>query len=100
MLMARHHHPKRHFKWHLTPLDSFAYFFAVSTPLLELPQAYQIYTRHSARDVSFATWLFFAMSSVVWSIYGIKRKQPAIAVSSLLYLVIETTIVIGILMYR
>jgi len=98
--MARHHHPKRHFKWHLNPLDTFAYFFAVATPLLEAPQAYQIYSRHSARDVSFATWLFFDLSSIVWIVYGIKRKQPAITLSSLLYMLFETTVVIGILLYR
>jgi len=98
--MARHHHLKHHPKRHISALDSFAYFFAIATPLLELPQAYQIYAHHSAHDVSLPTWLFFDLSSIVWIAYGAKRNLPAIVLSSALYMVFETIVVVGILLYR
>ncbi len=80
--------------------DYIVYFFTIATPLFELPQAYQIYTNNSASDVSLLTWSFFLMDNFVWIIYAMKRRVMPLLVTTALYLLIESFIVVGILMYR
>ena len=80
--------------------DYVIYFFMIATPLFEIPQAYRIYSSHSAASVSFSTWAFFALASCVWAAYALREKLIPIFVTSILYLVIEVTIVVGIIQYR
>ena len=75
------------------------YFFTIATPLFELPQAYAIYASKSAEDVSMLTWSFFLLDNFVWIIYAMKRKVIPLLITTGLYLVIETVVVIGIFMY-
>jgi len=102
----RHGHPRRVTKVALPvsstakhPLDYVVYFFSIATPLFELPQAYAIYSSHSAVDVSLTTWGFFLLDNVVWIIYAYKRKIIPLLVSTILYLLFELSIVVGILLY-
>jgi len=80
-------------------LDAVLYFFVFTTPLFELPQAYLIYNRHDASDVSVLTWTYFAISSIAWLAYGVRQRIKPIIFAYSLYLVIETSIVIGIIRY-
>ncbi len=75
------------------------YFFVFTTPLFEIPQAILIYTNKSADGVSLLTWGYFAVSSVVWLIYGLREKLKPIIFAYSSYLVIELIIVAGILKY-
>lgn len=81
------------------PLDYILYFFAFTTPLFELPQAYLIYSRQNATDVSVLTWAYFAISSVAWLCYGIRHKIKPIIFAYSSYCVIEVAIVVGIIRY-
>ena len=81
-------------------LDVLLYFFVFTTPLFELPQAYLIYNNKNADGVSALTWSYFAVSSVVWLIYGLRRKLKPVILACSFYLIIETIIVIGILKYN
>jgi hypothetical protein len=69
--------------------DYIVRFFMVATPLFEVPQAWQIYSSRSAGDVSLATWI----------IYAIKLGSMPLQIAYSLYLIIEVSIVIGILLY-
>jgi len=101
MLMARHTagHKHLHRKSKKTAFDYVVYFFMIATPLFELPQAWNIYTHRSAGAVSISTWGFFALASVVWATYAIREKLLPVFVTSALYVVIELTIVVGIIRY-
>lgn len=96
--MLHHIKKSRHHKKQ-TPLDIVLYFFVFTTPLFELPQAYLIYANQDARDVSVATWAYFAVSSVAWVTYGFRKRIKPIMFAYSLYLIIETIIVIGIIKY-
>lgn len=95
-----HHIKKQKHQKKKSPLDILLYFFVFTTPLFELPQAYIIYSNQDARDVSVLTWGYFAISSVAWVTYGIRKKIKPIVFAYSLYLLIETSIVIGIIKYR
>lgn len=76
------------------------YIFTIVTPLLETPQALEIYMRHSARDVSPWTWGFFCIDNLVWIVYAARKHWWPVLLTSTLYEIIEVSIFIGILLYR
>ena len=80
-------------------LDILLYFFVFTTPLFEIPQAVLIYSHKNADGVSILTWFYFAVSSVVWLIYGLRKKLRPVVLAYSFYLIIETVIVFGILKY-
>lgn len=97
--MPRHHAHHVITKKQKQPFDYVVYFFMIATPLFEIPQAVTIYTLKSAYGVSFITWLFFFMASIVWMSYGIRNKQWPIFITYCLYFVMEAIIIAGILIY-
>jgi uncharacterized protein with PQ loop repeat len=80
-------------------IDYLIYFFVFTTPLFEIPQAYLIYSNQDASDVSVLTWSYFSVSSVAWVTYGVRKRIKPVIFAYSLYLVIETTIVVGIFRY-
>ena len=99
--MVRHGHGHRHLhrKKHKDWFDYFLYSIMVATPLFELPQAWAIYNTHSAANVSLTTWGFFSFANIAWIIYAVRNKYWPLVVTSSLYMVIEITIVVGIVLY-
>lgn len=81
-------------------LNYVVYLFTFATPLFELPQAIEIYTHHSAHDVSPWTWGFFCLDNLVWFIYATRKRILPLALTSVLYEIIELTILVGALAYR
>jgi uncharacterized protein with PQ loop repeat len=81
------------------PVDYFVYFFMYISPLFEIPQAYDIYSQKSAHTVSLATWSLFFIASVAWLIYAIRNKLRAIMIIQIIYMVLEASVVVGILKY-
>ena len=94
-----HHHKHLHHKKHKEPFDFVVYFFMIATPLFELPQAFNIYTKHSAEGVSIWTWGFFFCASMVWATYAIRNKLRPLIVTYSMYILIEAVIVVGIVKY-
>lgn len=82
------------------PLGYAVYFFVFATPLFEIPQAYNIYVNRSAAGVSLLTWTCFFLSSLTWLTYGFRHRIKPIIMTYSLYLVVEATIVTGILLYH
>jgi MtN3 and saliva related transmembrane protein len=42
------------------------------------PQAYRMFKRKSAEDVSLLTFLIFAIGNVIWLLYGVQNGDPVI----------------------
>jgi uncharacterized protein with PQ loop repeat len=101
MLMVKHGHAHRHLhrKKRKDIFDYVLYFFMIATPLFELPQAWKIYTTHSAADVSLSTWGFFVLSNVAWIMYAARNRLIPLIVTYSMYMIIEITIVVGIVLY-
>lgn len=80
-------------------LDKIVLALAFIAPFFEIPQLFEIFSKKSAENVSIITWGFFALMAIPWFIYGIIHKEKPIIVLYLLWFLIDSTIVIGILMY-
>jgi uncharacterized protein with PQ loop repeat len=93
--LEKYPHPK---KW-IRLLDKIVLGVAIIGPLFDLPQLIEIYRNKSAQDVSFYTWFFFALFSIPWLIYGIAHKEKPIIISYSLWIIMDTAIVIGTMIY-
>ncbi len=69
-------------------------------PLATLPSISKLYFTHSqhASGQSLTTWAIFAVASLLWVIYGLLNRKPAIYVGNIIGLVMDLLMVNGILM--
>lgn len=96
---TRHKHKKLAHKKTKDPFDYVVYTFGVVTPLFELPQLWIIYSKHTAQNISLATWAFFSIDNLVWLAYAIRKKDWPLIITSIIYETLEVIIVIGIILY-
>lgn len=50
--------------------------------LAYFPQAYKIFKRKSAKDISLLTYAFFVIGIIIWLIYGITISNIPIIISN------------------
>ena len=69
-------------------------------PLATLPSIAKLYFTHSqhASGQSLTTWSIFALANLLWVIYGLLNRKPAIYVGNIIGLVMNLLMVNGILM--
>ncbi|MDO8591358.1 MAG: SemiSWEET family transporter [bacterium] len=77
--------------------EKFMLVFATIEPLATIPQIYQIWFSEDSSGVSLATWIFYTITSCIWLVYGIMRKDKPIIVSGVLWTSTQAVVVIGIL---
>ena len=72
---------------------------AVVEPLMTLPQVYEVWVRHQTAGVSLITWIFFTIAAATWLVYGITIKNTPLIVSGSLWVLLESFVVVGLLIY-
>jgi MtN3 and saliva related transmembrane protein len=73
----------------------------IVTPLATIPSISKIYFTHSqhASGQSLTTWSIFAAASLLWLVYGLLNRKPAIYVGNMIALAMNLLMVNGILMH-
>ena len=72
---------------------------AIIEPLSTVPQIITTYTLQDATGVSLLSWLLFTCASIVWLIYGIKIKSNPLIASSVMWVLTEIILIVGIVIY-
>ncbi len=80
-------------------IDKLVLIIAFLAPLVELPQLIEIYALKAAGSVSLLTWSMFVVFGVPWLIYGIIHKEKPVIILYSLWIIIDSAIVVGILLY-
>ena len=80
-------------------IDKIVLVIAFLAPLIEIPQLVEIYLRKSAENVSLFTWGLFVLFGIPWLIYGIVHREKPIIILYTLWIIIDSVIVVGILLY-
>ncbi len=80
-------------------LDKIVLIIAFLAPLVEIPQLLEIYVNKAAQNVSIITWGMFVIFGIPWLFYGIVHKEKPIIILYTLWIIIDSLIVIGIIMY-
>ena len=83
-----------------TWLDKLITIVAIVSPLMTIPQIYQIFTSQSAAGVSLATWSAYFFMALVWVLYGIKQKDKAIIINNTLWAFFELFVIVGVIVFR
>jgi MtN3 and saliva related transmembrane protein len=73
----------------------------IVTPFATLPSISKLYFTHTehASGQSLTTWAIFACASLLWILYGLLNRKPAIYVGNIISLVMNLLMVNGILMH-
>jgi MtN3 and saliva related transmembrane protein len=76
-------------------------FTGIVTPFATLPSISKLYFTHieHAAGQSLITWFIFACASLLWVLYGLLNRNPAICVGNAISLVMNSLMVNGILIH-
>lgn len=80
-------------------MDGAIYAAGVVSPMMTLPQIWQIWEAQSAEGVSLITWSSYLFFSVLWLFYGVIHKEKPIIISNALWIGINATIVSQIFIF-
>ncbi|MDR1523079.1 MAG: hypothetical protein LBS29_03930 [Endomicrobium sp.] len=64
-------------------LDILGFTAGFFSMIIFVPQIYKTWKNKSARDVSIQTFIICTISNILWVIYGIFLKEPAIYVTNI-----------------
>lgn len=106
MLLLMPHYSAHHWiRKHLNRIQQKRYIkhsvlaIAIIEPAMTIPQVYEIWVMKKAEGVSELTWGLYLIAAVIWLLYGLQLKDKPIIVSSILWLVVESAVVIGTIIY-
>jgi uncharacterized protein with PQ loop repeat len=80
--------------------DRLVYIACVLTPIMTLPQIYDIWANHSASGVSVPAWSYYAIASVVWLWYGILHKDKALISLNASMIILNGLVAFGAFLFR
>ncbi len=81
-------------------VDRLTFVAAIVEPLVTLPQAYVIFRDQTAAGVSLSTWLGYELLTIVWLWYGITHKEKMILIYQGLFMVVQTIVIVGGIIYH
>lgn len=96
-----HQHPvhKRHDSLFHKALNAVIIVVATASPLITLPQLFDIYTKKNVTGVSPITWIAYVFTATIWFAYGIIHKERVIVINGALGIILASLISFGILIY-
>tara|TARA_Y100000031_G_C8013532_1_gene289215 strand:- start:87 stop:431 length:345 start_codon:yes stop_codon:yes gene_type:complete len=80
-------------------MDRIVYAVALIGPVMTLPQVYKIFVAKSAAGLSLISWMTYFFAACFWLAYGIMHKEKPLIFTSVLWVVLDLLIVIGIFFY-
>jgi uncharacterized protein with PQ loop repeat len=80
-------------------LDRIIYVVGILSPVLTIPQLLKIWIGQDVSGISFISWSWYLIASIVWLMYSIAHREKPLIISSVLWIIIEVFIVIGLIIY-
>ncbi len=81
-------------------IDNLVYVGGITGIVFTIPQLTKIWIDQQVQGLSLVTWLGFWIATLFWLIYGVVHKARPIIFINLIYGIINTLIVIGILIFE
>ncbi len=75
--------------------DRLVYLAGVLTPIMTLPQVYEVLIRQNSAGISVASWSFYAIGSAIWLWYGILHKEKALIILNASMLILNGLVALG-----
>jgi uncharacterized protein with PQ loop repeat len=80
-------------------IERAAYVVALAGPLSSVTQAWEIWMDRDARGVSLVTWTLFFVTSLIWLLYAIDKREIPLIISNALWMVFEAVIMVGAFLF-
>jgi uncharacterized protein with PQ loop repeat len=80
-------------------IDAVIYVVALFGIIVTIPQVTKVWLEQNASGVSLISWSGYLIASLFWLAYGIIHREKPIIFAYLLWVVLDTLIVIGIIVY-
>jgi len=97
--------PGRHHHFYLTKkkekllINRICAVFAVFMPLTTLPQIIQLYTTQNASGLSLLMWVLYTIGVIPFLMFGIIYRHSQLVVLNTLWLLVQITMITGIIIY-
>ena len=72
---------------------------AVITLIMTVPQIYTIWIDRQTAGISLWSWITYSIGSFVWFVYGVRKQDRIIYLPCAAWLLIDSAVVVGVLMY-
>lgn len=72
---------------------------SVFTMLMTVPQVLAIWVSGDAHNVSLLSWAAYLLSACLWFVYGLRKRDKTIYLACVGWILFDTAIVIGVLLY-
>lgn len=92
-------HDILHQKKYVRALDRMVLIIGILGPLFTLPQVWQIWATKDAQGLNIVTWFSWIIFTIFWLIYGLAHREKPIIVNNILWILIHTTAIAGIILY-
>ncbi|MBU1019461.1 hypothetical protein KJ764_05845 [Patescibacteria group bacterium] len=80
-------------------LDRVILLIGILGPIITMPQLLKIWISQDAGGLSLMTWTTWIFIDSIWILYGFVHKVVPIILSHSAYMLVQTGVVIGILLY-
>lgn len=80
-------------------IDDLCVVFAVLMPATALPQIYKTFHTQDATGVSLWMWVLYSIGVVPFLLYGMAHRVRHLVILNLLWLSVQLTMIIGVLLY-
>lgn len=80
-------------------LDKVVYAAGIIAIIMMLPQLKLIYVEKNAGGLAPITWIMLAVLNIPWIIYGVVHKERPIILVYILWLIVNTLVFIGSVIY-
>lgn len=81
-------------------IDSLALLVGIVQPLATVTQIYLIYSTQNITGVSLFMWTSYNISSAILLVYGLKHKLTPIIVTQILWLIVQTPMMVAVFVFR
>lgn len=92
-------HDYLHTKSYVRNLDKMVLFVGILSPVMTIPQVWQIWTSKKVEGLNLLTWLAWLVFTLFWLAYGLAHKDKAITWNNFLWLLIHVFVIAGIIVY-
>jgi len=80
-------------------MDRAIYVVGIFGPVMTIPQLTKIWVEKNAIGVSVTTWFAYLLVAIFWLIYGMMHREKPIMFASILWIIVDILVVIGIIIY-
>jgi len=80
-------------------IDALALLVGIIQPLATIPQIYLIYSTQDVTGVSLFMWTCYNIASVILLMYGLKHKLMPIIVAQILWLTVQTPMMVAVFIF-